>query len=103
MPSVPLRVLIVNNQVKFSTALKKTLEQLGGFEVAPFSTFETALVYAQNRPFDVAMIDTRTKDSHAYDFIQRLRLIQPHVAVLISPINAENDAAVHRLELQWHA
>jgi len=100
MPSVPLRVLIVNNQVKFSTALKKTLEQLGGFEVAPFSTFETALVYAQNRPFDVAMIDTRTKDSHAYDFIQRLRLIQPHVAVLISPISAENDAAVHRLELQ---
>lgn len=100
MPAVPLRVLIVNNQVKFSTALKKTLEQLGGFEVAPCSTFETAMVYAKNRAFDVAMIDTRTKDASAYDFIQRLRVQQPHVAVLLSPMSEENSATVNRLELQ---
>lgn len=100
MPAVPMRILIVNNQVKFSTALKKTLEDLGGFDIAPFSTFEAAMEYVRNRALDVAIIDTRIKDASALEFIQRLRLMQPHIALILSPDTPENQAAARKLEVQ---
>lgn len=95
--TLPIRLLVLNNQVKFSTTLKKTLEQTGGFEVAVFTSHETALEFARNRSLNAVMIDFRLRDGSAAEFLNKIRLIQPDIAVIVSPSSPEIQQAARGL------
>lgn len=101
MSLVPTRLLVINNQVKFSAGLKNALEQAGGFEVATFTSPEAALEYARNRALSAVMVDFRLKDgSSPVELILKLRALQPDVAVIVSPISSETEAARRDFDLQ---
>lgn len=98
--ALPIRLLLINSQVKFSANLKKALERAGGFEVAAFTSVETALEYARNRALDAVMVDFELRDGTAPDVIERLRGLQTDVAVIISPNTPETEAIGRHLGVQ---
>ncbi|HRL12796.1 MAG TPA: response regulator, partial [Aggregatilineales bacterium] len=98
--ALPIRLLLINSQVKFSANLKKALERSGGFEVAAFTSVETALEYARNRALDAVMVDFELRDGTAPDVIERLRGLQTDVAVIISPNTPETEAIGRHLGVQ---
>lgn len=100
MPLVPLRILMIHRQLEFMVTVKKSLESLGGFEVATFTTAETALEYASTRPHDVAVVDFMLRGSAGDDIVAQLRQFQPHIAIVATPKNSETQSAVSTLELQ---
>lgn len=100
MPVVPTRLLVINQQVQFSTRIKKTLEQVGGFDVASFTTAEAALDYLENRPQHVALVDYNLKGTSGVELILRLREIQPDLAVILTPKFPATEAAVRDFDLQ---
>jgi CheY-like chemotaxis protein len=100
MPLVPTRVLIVNRQIDFAVTVKRSLEQLGGYEVAPFTGADTALDYARTRPHDVALVDFTLRGISGGEIIEKLREIQPDIAIIATPKNAETQAAMRDLSLQ---
>lgn len=85
MALVATRVLIINRQLSFSVRIKQALEQVGGFEVTPFTTADAALDHLRQRPHDVALVDFTLPGMSGIDIILRLRSIQPDIAILASP------------------
>lgn len=100
MPLVPTRLLIINRQLDFAVTVKSSLEQLGGYEVAPFTAADTALEYARNRPHDVAIVDFTLRGTAGGDIVARLREMQPDIAIIATPKNAETLSALRDLALQ---
>ncbi|HEX2620659.1 MAG TPA: transposase [Phototrophicaceae bacterium] len=100
MPLVPIRLLIINRQLDFAITVKKSLEQIGGFEVAPFTASDTALEYLRTRPHDLAMIDFTIRGVPGVEIIARVRAIQPDIAIIVTPKNAETMGAIRDFALQ---
>lgn len=94
------RLMIINRRLDFAVTAKKALEQLGGYEVAPFTTADTALDYLRLRPHDVVMVDFTLKGLSGTEIIRRIRELQPDIALIASPKNAETLAAMRDLNLQ---
>lgn len=99
MPSVAIRVLIINREIKFVTKLKRALEQTGHFEVSPFTSAETALDYLRGKSQHVALVDFTIRDMLGIDVVLELRRIQPDIAIIASPnepdvIQVANDLAL---------
>ena len=89
MPLVATRVLIINRQIKFSTTLKQALEQTGQFEVSPFTSASAALDFLKDKPQHIALVDFGITDMQGIDAILQLRSIQPDLAIIASPNDAE--------------
>jgi DNA-binding NarL/FixJ family response regulator/REP element-mobilizing transposase RayT len=94
-----LRLLIINKKLSFSLKLKNTLEQLGGFEVAPFTAAETALDYLKKHPQHIAMVDFTLPGTPGLDMVLELRAIQPEIAIIATPDRPEVSALMHQLNL----
>ncbi|MCU0496047.1 MAG: transposase [Anaerolineae bacterium] len=94
------RLMIINRRLDFAVTAKKALEQLGGYEVAPFTTPDTALDYLRLRPHDVVMVDFTLKGLSGSEIIRRIRELQPDIALIANPKNAETLAAMSDLQLQ---
>ncbi|MDX1994113.1 MAG: response regulator [bacterium] len=82
---VTTRVLVIHQQVGFAVKLKQGLESVGGYEVTPFTTAETALDYLRRRPQDIALLDFTLPGVPGVDLVQRIRSIQPDIAIIASP------------------
>lgn len=100
MPPVQTRLLVINQQVQFSTRIKKTLEQVGGFEVASFTSAAAALDYLDRRPQHVALVDYNLKGISGVELIARLRDLQPDLAIILTPKFPASEAAVRDFDLQ---
>jgi len=100
MALVATRVLVINGQLSFAVTIKRTLEQVGGFVVSPFTTADAALDYLSGHPQDVAIVDLKLSDMPGPDVVFRLRSIQPDIAIIASPRSSQVDAIVHDLDLQ---
>jgi CheY-like chemotaxis protein len=100
MALVATRVLVINSQLSFAVTIKRTLEQVGGFVVSPFTTADAALDYLSAHPQDVAIVDLNLPDMPGADAVFRLRSIQPDIAILASPRSPNVEAVVHDLDLQ---
>jgi hypothetical protein len=46
------RVLVINRQLGFAVTIKQALEQVGGYEVAPFTSPARALDHLRQHPYD---------------------------------------------------
>ncbi len=80
-----MRVLIINRKLNFSIRIKQALEQTGEFEVASFTTASAALDVLVQSPYDVVLIDFELPGQSPADLVQRLRAIQPDIAIVASP------------------
>lgn len=99
MASAVARILIVHRQLSFSLQMKQTLEQLGGFEVAPFTTLETAANRLKERHYHVALVDFALPGVSGLDIVLRLRSIQSDLAIIATPDIPEVVAVVHQMNL----
>lgn len=100
MPVNPTRLLVINRQVQFSTKIKKTLEQVGGYEVASFTSAETAIEYLQAHPQHVALVDYNLKGTSGVELVMRLRDTQPDLGIILTPKLAATETAVRDFDLQ---
>jgi len=94
------RVLIINRQLVFAVTLKQALEQTGAFDVHPFTMADTAFDFLRDHPQDVALVDFTLPGRSGGKVIQQLRDIQPDLAVIISPRQADGDTLMRDLYLQ---
>jgi DNA-binding NarL/FixJ family response regulator/REP element-mobilizing transposase RayT len=95
-----VKVLIINRQLGFSVRIKQALEQMGGFEVAPFTAPDAALEYLMNHPHDVALVDFTIPGLSGSDLVYMLRQIQPKLAVVASPYLPDVVTEVRNLDVQ---
>jgi CheY-like chemotaxis protein len=100
MPSTIIRLLIIHHQLDFAVTVKRSLEQIGGYEVAPFTSADTALEFLQRRAHHIALIDFALRGAGGLDVIERVRAVQRDIAVIVTPKNAETMAAVTNYTLQ---
>lgn len=100
MPVNPTRLLVINRQVQFSTKIKKTLEQVGGYEVASFTSAEAAIEYLQAHPQHVALVDYNLKGTSGVELVMRLRDTQPDLGIILTPKLAATETAVRDFDLQ---
>lgn len=93
------RLLIINKQLSFTVRIKGALEQLGGFQVSPFTTEDAALDHLRNQPHDVALVDF-TMRGISEKTVERLRAIQPGLPIIASPQIPQVEKLVNTLDLQ---
>jgi CheY-like chemotaxis protein len=95
-----IRVLIINRQLVFAVTIKQALEQTGAFEVHPFTDPNAAMDYLRTHPHDVALVDFAIKVLPGAEIVQRLREIQPELAIIVSPMQPDSSKVIRDLELQ---
>lgn len=94
------RLLIINQQLGFSVRTKQALEEIGGFEVSPFTTADAALEYLNARPHHVVLLDFTLPNADGADVVRRLRRVQPEIAIIASPDLPEVATFVRSLNLE---
>lgn len=99
MALIATRVLVINKQLGFTIGIKQALEQAGGFEVTPFTTWDTALDHLRQRPHDVALVDFTLSGMPGIDLVFRLRAIQPDIAIIATPDTPDVAEHVRTLKL----
>ena len=100
MPGVVIiRMLIIHRDLGFSLKIKRTLEQLGGFEVTPFTTLENALDYLQNRQQHIALVDFSLPKPTGEEIIDQLRAVQPQLLIIGTPDIPEVVSLAHQMGL----
>jgi DNA-binding response OmpR family regulator/REP element-mobilizing transposase RayT len=95
--AVTVRLLIIHRQLRFSLKVKRTLEQLGGFEVKPFTTLETAAEYLQANPQHIALIDFALPRTKGIDIVKVLRETQSNLLLIATPDMPEVVAVAHQM------
>lgn len=85
MAKASIRFLILHKQLSFSLNIKRTLEALGGFEVAPFTTPQTALDYLRAHPQHLALVDFTFPGVAGRDIAREFRVCQPDLLLIASP------------------
>ena len=97
---VPKRLMIITGEVGFSVGIKRSLEQMGRFQVISFTTSQNALDYLSANPQDIALVDFRASGLPPADLIIRMRSIQSELAILVAPDTEEAQQLTHDLNLQ---
>ena len=95
-----IRVLIINRQLVFAVTIKQALEQTGAFEVHPFTDPQAAMEYLRTNPHDVALIDFTITVMLGAEIVERLRMIQPDIAIIVSPVQPDSSNVIRDLRLQ---
>lgn len=93
-----IHVLLINRQLVFAVTIKQALEQTGAFEVHPFTTADPAIEYLRTHPHEVALVDFTLPDGPR--IVQRLRALQPEIAVIVSPTQPNASNLMRDLRLQ---
>lgn len=77
-------ILVITRQIAYSIRLEEALEQIG-FEVDCFASAHNALEEAHKTHFDLAIVDFMVADMVGDEIVRRLRELQPHIAIIVSP------------------
>jgi CheY-like chemotaxis protein/REP element-mobilizing transposase RayT len=96
---MPIRLLIINRQLRYAIRLKQALEQAGGYEVSPFTAVDTALDQLRGQRYDVALLDFTFPTITPGEIVRRIRTIQPNIAIIASPKTSTVTALVTELRL----
>lgn len=80
--SGPLRVLIVDDEVDFATALVERMARRGFAAVAAFSGAE-AVELVERQPFDVVVLDLAMPGMDGLATLNQLRRVDPHLGVVL--------------------
>jgi len=86
------RLLLVENEAPLRRSLEKCLEN-GGYSFDGCSSLREALIHAQSRHYDVAVVEYHLSDGDGTELIKRLRSIHPNLlAIMISPYDFQTVA-----------
>ena len=82
--SLPLRILVVDDEALIRWSLVETLSD-SGHEVVAVTDAESAvqIVTAAATPFDVALLDFRLPDSNDLTLLSRLRRLTPTTRIIL--------------------
>jgi DNA-binding NtrC family response regulator len=92
-----IRVLIVDDEAKLTSAFQKQLAR-EGMQVATACTAERALSMAKTENFDVAVLDIRLPDMNGVELFGRLRQMHPTLEVVMLTAYASVDTAVESMK-----
>lgn len=82
MAHVAIRFLILHKELRFALNIKRTLEQMGGFEVLTFTALETALTQLRKQPQNIIWVDMNLI---TLADLPKFRAIQPDILIIGSP------------------
>lgn len=99
MANAAIQLLILHKQLSFSLKIKRTLEQIGGFEVSPFTTLETAMDFLKENRQHVALIDFTLPGVSGLDIVLKFRSVQPKIIIIASPDVPQVAAVVKQMNL----
>lgn len=83
------RVLIIYRQLPVAVSLKQALERTGNFQVRPFTALDPALEFLRGNPQDVALLDVSFPGAAPKALVDRIRSVQPDIAILLTPQQPE--------------
>jgi DNA-binding NtrC family response regulator len=97
MPSRP-RVLIVDDEERFRTTLRKILTSRE-IEAADVGSAEEAFLQLQDHPYDVVLLDVKMPGMNGIEALGRIKRQHPEIEVIILTGHASVDAAVEIMRL----
>ncbi|MBN2892794.1 MAG: response regulator transcription factor [Bacteroidales bacterium] len=78
------KVIIVDSNVYFRDALKRTLEDIGGVEIiAQFSKTDDFLNFITNNNSDIIFTEIRLEEKSGIDLIKRALEIKPELTMIV--------------------
>ncbi len=92
------RILLVDDEERFRTTLKKMLSAQG-LEVTALARGQEALAEIQSRPYDVVLLDIRMPEMDGITALREIKKIAPDVEVIILTGHASMDAALEIIKL----
>lgn len=93
-----MRVLIVEDEVRLAENIANALREGPQYSVDLAEDGETALSLAQDRPYDVVVLDLRLPRMCGIDVLTRLRVAKNHVPVLILTANHDKASVIRSFE-----
>jgi len=90
--------MIVDDEAPFRKLLQKRLSRYGN-QVEGFDTSETALSVAEQKHFDVALIDIKMPRMDGIELLRRLKEIHPSLEVIIITGQGTIDSAISAMKL----
>ena len=94
----PIRLLIVDDEKRFVETLSKRLTARGLF-VEGANSGPEAVAIAQNRPFDVVLLDFRMPGMDGLSTLRELKKTQPLLQVILLSGNASINTAVEAMRM----
>lgn len=88
-----IRLLIVDDEVRFLKTLKERLE-LRGFDVTAVTSGERAIETAREAPFDVALLDLKMPGMNGDEVLKVLKAEHPLIEVVILTGHGSVESAV---------
>ena len=92
-----IKLLIVDDEERFLATLAKRLE-LRDFEVMPVTSGEAALEKADQKQFDIVLLDLKMPGMQGEDVLEVLKKDHPHLEVIILTGHGSVDSAVECLK-----
>lgn len=89
---MPIPILVADSNREFGILIRQALEESGRFEVSLASSADEAVSLAQDLDFRLAIIDFALPDIEGEKIVERLRALQPGLAVIGIPLE-EGDAS----------
>jgi two-component system, NtrC family, response regulator AlgB len=93
---MPMRCLIVDDELNIRKTLRLALEALG-HEVSEAGTSQDALHQAERQPHDVAFVDLRLGGESGLDLMEPLLAQAPRLAIVVITAHASIDSAVEAM------
>ena len=97
MPSKP-RVLIVDDEERFRTTLRKLLA-VRQIDATDVGSAEEAFSQIANQPYDVVLLDVKMPGMNGIEALGRIKKQHPEIEVIILTGHASVDAAVEIMKL----
>lgn len=84
---MPIPILVADSNREFGILIRQALEESGRFEVSLASSADEAVSLARDLDFRLAIIDFALPDIEGEKIVQRLRALQPGLAVIGIPVD----------------
>jgi DNA-binding NtrC family response regulator len=92
------KILVVDDEERFRTTLKKMLTAQG-LEVVALGSGKEALAELAHNPYDVIILDVRMPDMDGMETLAKIKIINPTVEIIILSGHASIDTAVEIMKL----
>ncbi|MFQ5904679.1 MAG: sigma-54-dependent transcriptional regulator, partial [Candidatus Binatia bacterium] len=94
----PITILLVDDESDFRATISDHLEEQG-YQVSSLASGQEAILAAQEREFDVALLDIKMPGIDGIDLLRMLKEIEPSVEVIMLTGHATVETAVRAIKL----